>query len=74
MTAVESAGRRDRALVAIGLGAAAALAWAWLVAASVDMYGDMEGPSAWMMQAHWDLRYGALILLMWVVMMVGMWA
>jgi predicted metal-binding membrane protein len=36
------------------------------------MYGGMDGPSAWMMRAHWDLRYGVLIFLMWVVMMVGM--
>lgn len=72
MTAVDSLRRRDRGIVAVGFALAAALAWAWLVPVSLDMYGDMTGPSAWMMRAHWDLRYGALIFLMWVVMMVGM--
>lgn len=64
--------RRDRVIVATGLVVVAALAWAWLVPAALDMYGGMDGPSAWMMQAHWDLRYGVLIFLMWAVMMVGM--
>ena len=72
MTPIESPRRRERAIVAAGFAAAAALAWAWLVPVSLDMYGDMAGPSAWMMQASWDLRYGALIFLMWVVMMAAM--
>jgi predicted metal-binding membrane protein len=49
-----------------------ALAWAWLVPAARDMYGSMDGLSAWMMQATWDARYLVLIFLMWTVMMVGM--
>jgi len=72
VTAVGSLRRRDRAIVAVGFAGVAALAWAWLVPVSLDMYGAMDGPSAWMMQARWDLRYGALIFLMWVVMMAAM--
>lgn len=64
--------RRDGVIVLAGFVAVAALAWAWLVAASLDMYGAMDGPSAWMMRADWDLRYGTLIFLMWVLMMAGM--
>lgn len=72
MTALDLSQRRGRLLAAAGFVAAAALAWAWLVPVSLDMYGGMDGPSAWMMRAEWDLRYGALIFLMWAVMMVAM--
>lgn len=64
--------RRDRGIVLAGFVAVTALAWAWVVPASLDMYGAMDGPSAWMMRASWDLEYGALIFLMWVVMMAAM--
>jgi predicted metal-binding membrane protein len=46
--------------------------WTWLVAASLDMYGRMDGWAAWMMQPHWDLRYAGLVALMWVAMMLAM--
>jgi predicted metal-binding membrane protein len=62
----------QRVSVAIGLGGAVALSWVWLIAASRDMYGSMQGLSAWMMAGTWDLRYAALIFAMWVTMMVGM--
>lgn len=62
----------ERASVAAGLAGAMALSWIWLIAASRDMYGSMQGLSAWMMAGTWDLRYTALIFLMWVAMMVGM--
>jgi predicted metal-binding membrane protein len=52
--------------------AAVALSWLYLVAASHDMYGAMDGVSAWMMEGSWDLRYSALIFAMWFVMMIGM--
>jgi len=59
-------------LVAAGLGLVLAPAWVWLARASLDMYGDMNGPSAWMMRATWDASYTALIFAMWTVMMIGM--
>lgn len=71
-TALERALRRDRALVAFGLAAVLAPLWLWLVHASLDMYGDMTGPSAWMMRATWDAPYTALIFAMWSAMMAGM--
>lgn len=64
--------RRDRLAVAAGLVGAAAVSWTYLVSASLDMYGAMDGPAAWMMHATWDGRYFFLIFLMWAVMMVGM--
>src|SRR5262245_30794938 len=64
--------RRPRLAVAAGLAGVVAIAWLYLVPVSRDMYGDMTGPSAWMMQAHWDGRYFALMFWMWAVMMIGM--
>jgi predicted metal-binding membrane protein len=72
LTALERALRRDRALVAAVLGLVLAPVWLWLVRASLDMYGAMTGPSAWMMRATWDASYTALIFAMWTAMMVGM--
>lgn len=71
-TAVETLLRRERLLYLAGPLTAATLAWVWLVPAALDMYGSMSGLSMWMMAAHWDLRYGALIFLMWTVMMTAM--
>jgi predicted metal-binding membrane protein len=69
---LEAALRRDRWIVALGLAGMIALSWAYLVPASLDMYGPMDGLSAWMMSATWDARYVVLIFMMWCVMMVGM--
>ena len=72
LTALERALRRDRWLVAAGLALVLAPVWIWLARASVDMYGEMTGPSAWMMRATWDATYTALIFAMWTAMMAGM--
>jgi predicted metal-binding membrane protein len=72
VTTLERALRRDRALVVLGLAALLAPAWLYLVRASLDMYGPMQGPSAWMMRATWDVRYVVLVCAMWSVMMAGM--
>ena len=72
MTALERALRRDRALVALGIAAVLAPAWIYLTVASLDMYGAMSGPSAWMMRATWDAAFAALVFAMWAVMMAGM--
>ena len=64
--------RAERYLVIAGLTGVIAGAWAYLVPASLDMYGDMDGPAAWMMEATWDGRYLVLLLGMWAAMMVAM--
>ena len=56
----------------VGLAAVLAPVWVWLVRASLDMYGDMTGASAWMMRASWDAPFTALVFAMWSAMMVGM--
>jgi len=72
MTALERALRRDRALVGLGLVAVLAPVWLYLVRTSLDMYGAMSGPAAWMMRPTWDTRFAALVFAMWAVMMAGM--
>lgn len=72
MAVLEGLLRRERIAVLAGLAAAVLLCWLYLVPASLDMYGHMDGPAAWMMQSEWDGRYFTLIFLMWAAMMVGM--
>ncbi|HEX7034775.1 MAG TPA: DUF2182 domain-containing protein [Pseudomonadales bacterium] len=62
----------DAPFVIAAIAGVAACAWAYLVAASLDMYGPMDGAARWMMAATWDAEYLALMTLMWAVMMVGM--
>lgn len=64
--------RRDRWLVTLGLTLCVGLCWAWLLPAALDMQDDMDGLSAWMMTARWDLPYALAILAMWIAMMIGM--
>jgi predicted metal-binding membrane protein len=46
--------------------------WAWIAAMAEDMYGSMQGASAWMMTARWDPLHVALLFAMWAVMMIAM--
>ena len=71
-TAVEALLGNERLLFLAGPLVATILCWAWLVPAALDMYGAMDGPAAWMMEARWDFSYGALIFAMWTVMMTAM--
>jgi len=64
--------RRDRWLVSAALIGVVLLSWAWIVPMARDMYGTMDGPSAWMMTMAWDAQYVALLFAMWSVMMIGM--
>jgi predicted metal-binding membrane protein len=63
---------RDRWLIGGALVIMVALCWAWIVPMARDMYGSMQGPSAWMMTDTWDLPHLALLFAMWAVMMAGM--
>jgi predicted metal-binding membrane protein len=72
VTVVESALRRDRWWVASALAIAIALCWSWIVPMARDMYGAMDGASAWMMAEIWDLPHVLLLFAMWQVMMAGM--
>ena len=71
-TSLERALRYDRWLIAAGLGIVTLLCWVWLVPMARDMYGAMDGPSAWMMTTTWDTRHLLLLWTMWAVMMAAM--
>lgn len=64
--------RKPKLLILLGIMVVTILCWAWLAPAAVDMYGNMDGLSAWMMRNTWDARYILFIFLMWVVMMTAM--
>jgi predicted metal-binding membrane protein len=71
-TRLERAVIRDRWLVLGSLMLVAGACWAWIVPMARDMYGDMSGPSAWMMTRTWNGTQLALLFAMWAAMMVGM--
>jgi predicted metal-binding membrane protein len=71
-TTLERALRHDQRL-AVGLLVILSIAcWAWLGPMALDMYGSMQGSSAWMMGARWNAPYTLLIVTMWVAMMTAM--
>lgn len=63
---------RQRLAVLAVLGLFTALCWFWIAAMSRDMYGPMDGWSAWMMTSTWDTRYFVLMWAMWAAMMAAM--
>jgi len=67
----ETALRHDR-MVLLGMLAITLLCWAWIVPMARDMYGRMDGPSAWMMTTVWDWPHLVLLWSMWAVMMAAM--
>ena len=67
-----AAGARDRIAVLAALSGVVALCWWYLVRMARDMYGAMDGPSAWMMAGTWDATYFTLMCGMWAAMMAGM--
>lgn len=71
-TLLESGLRHDRAILVAVLVLVPLLCWIWIVLMARDMYGAMNGPSAWMMTLTWDARHLLLFWAMWAVMMTGM--
>lgn len=63
---------RERIVLLAVVVLVAALSWAWIIAMSLDMYGAMDGWSAWMMTSAWDSTYFILLWAMWAVMMSAM--
>jgi predicted metal-binding membrane protein len=55
-----------------GLLLIALLCWMWIVPMARDMYGPMNGPSAWMMTTVWDVPHLLMLWAMWAVMMAAM--
>jgi len=71
-TRLETALRRDRGTLLIVLVAIPLAAWTWIALMARDMYGSMQGPSAWMMSTEWDWPRVVLLWAMWAVMMIAM--
>ena len=70
-TLVESALQHERG-VAAALLVLAIACWTWIAVMATDMYGTMDGASAWMMTTHWDTVHLLLLVAMWVAMMTAM--
>ncbi len=64
--------RSERAAFPAAVVVVLLLSWWWIVAMARDMYGAMDGPSAWMMTSIWDGTHLLLLWTMWAVMMAAM--
>ena len=71
-TLVEAALAHERRVSAALLVLIPLACWTWIALMARDMYGSMQGPSAWMMTATWDLPHLVLLWAMWAVMMTAM--
>jgi predicted metal-binding membrane protein len=71
-TLVEIALQRERVVTATLLVLIPLACWTWIAFMARDMYGSMQGASAWMMTPAWDATHLLLLWAMWVVMMTGM--
>jgi predicted metal-binding membrane protein len=72
VSAIDSAARHPRTVVLFLLAVTLVPAWAWIVLMARDMYGSMQGPSAWMMSLTWAWPRVFLLWAMWAVMMAAM--
>src|SRR5262245_1638710 len=71
-TSLENALRHDRGTLLVVLVAIPLVAWTWIALMARDMYGTMQGASAWMMATVWDWPRVVLLWAMWAVMMTAM--
>lgn len=71
-TLVETALRHQRTTLAVLLVVLPLACWAWIVLMARDMYGSMQGSSAWMMTSDWDATHLLLLWAMWAAMMAAM--
>lgn len=69
---IDSIARHPRTAVLVLLALTLVPAWTWIVLMARDMYGSMQGPSAWMMSLTWDWPRLVLLWAMWAVMMAAM--
>jgi predicted metal-binding membrane protein len=71
-TLPETIMRHDRVVLLVVLVVIPLAAWTWIAMMARDMYGPMQGASAWMMRAVWDWPRLLLLWTMWAVMMTAM--
>jgi predicted metal-binding membrane protein len=71
-TLLETALQHDRRVMLFVLVAIPLASWTWIVLMARDMYGTMDGASAWMMTSVWDWPHILVLWAMWAVMMTAM--
>ena len=71
-TLLETALQQDQRVWFFVLGVVTLASWIWIAVMARDMYGSMQGASAWMMTTTWDWPHVLLLWLMWTVMMTAM--
>jgi predicted metal-binding membrane protein len=71
-TLLETALQHDRRVMLFVLVAIPLASWTWIVLMARDMYGTMDGASAWMMTSVWDWPHILVLWVMWAVMMTAM--
>ena len=71
-TCLETVLQHDRGVMLIVLLAIPLASWSWIVLMARDMYGSMQGASAWMMTPVWTWPDLLLLWAMWAVMMTAM--
>ena len=71
-TVLETALLNDGRVMLVVLAGIPIAAWLWIVLMARDMYGPMNGASAWMMTGAWNWPHVLLLVAMWVVMMTAM--
>lgn len=71
-TLLETALKREPIVVGTLLVLIPLVCWTWIAVMSHDMYGDMDGSSAWMMTVEWDAAHVILLFAMWAAMMTAM--
>ena len=71
-TWLETGLQHDRSVMLIVLVAIPLASWTWIVLMARDMYGSMQGASAWMMTPMWSWPDILLLWAMWAVMMTAM--
>jgi predicted metal-binding membrane protein len=71
-TFIEAALKHERLVTAVLLVVIPLACWTWIALMARDMYGSMQGLSAWMMTSTWDAPHLVLLWAMWAVMMTAM--
>lgn len=71
-TLLEAALKHERVVTTMLLVVIPLISWTWIALMARDMYGSMQGLSAWMMTPVWDAPHLLLLWAMWTVMMTAM--
>lgn len=71
-TWLETALQREHRVTIAILAVIVLASWIWIAVMARDMYGSMQGASAWMMNTVWDWPRIIMLWVMWAAMMTAM--